>query len=159
MELLEKFQNFDRTILLFKMQVVDSLKFAEHTMSKLNINNPEDLWKYLKPRLHFKDDEPGFEDFQSMQTLFLKKGRGDCDCFAITTTACCVVLQWEEFYVDLVGVNNRNATHIYNDVVFNGNRQVLDFTNPRFNMERNKNPKGQVYKYRQRLRVGWKNWF
>lgn len=157
MELIEKFTSFDRTMLLLKMQIVDSLEFARNTCPPCA--TPEDLWNYLKPRLHFEDDPEGIEDFQSMQTLFLRKGYGDCDCFTITTVACLIVNNFDNIYVDLVGVSKKYPSHIYCDVMFQGQRCVLDFTNPRYNMERNKNPKGEIYKYRQRLPVRWKNWF
>lgn len=155
MEYLEKYESLDRTIELMKFQVVDSLEFANQVCPK--VSTPKELWDWLKPKLHFKDDEAGYEDLQSMQTLFLKKGMGDCDCFVITTLACLIVNNFQNIAICLAGYDKRGATHIYSQVEFNGSRVVLDFTNPNFNQERNSGPKGK-YKYRQIVSVRWENW-
>lgn len=156
MILLEKYTTLDRVLELLKLQVVDSLDFASRTCPKTN--NPEEIWRWLKPKLHFKDDAPGEEHLQSMQTLFKMGGRGDCDCFVITTLACLIVNNFDGIYIDLVGYDKKGARHIYTDLERNGRRIVLDFTNPHYNMERKRGPLGE-YKYRQRIPVRWRNWF
>lgn len=155
MVLLEKYTTLNRVLFLLKIQVVDSLAFAEKTCPRFD--TPKQLWDWLKPRLHFEDDELGYEDLQSMQTLFLRRGRGDCDCFVITTIACMIVNGFDNIYVDLAGYSKKNPTHIYTDIIVNGQKIVMDFTNPKYNMERTHGPKGR-YKYRQRLPVKWRNW-
>lgn len=155
MKYLEKYTSLNRTLELLKLQVIDSLPFAAEVCPR--ITRPDVLWYWLKPKLEFQDDEYGYEDLQSMETLFRNHGRGDCDCFVITTLACLIVNGFDDIAIDLAGYNKKNATHIYAEVRYKGERIVLDFTNPRYNMERKEGPKGK-YNYRQIIPVKWRNW-
>lgn len=138
-----------------KVQIKDSIPFAYRYCP--TFDNPQQLWNWLKPKLKYKNDPATRELFQTFQTLMKNGGRGDCDCFTIAATACMIVQGWDGIYVDLVGYDKEMPVHIYNDIIFDGKRNVLDFTNPSFDTERTHGRKGK-YKYRQRLYVDWNKW-
>lgn len=147
--------SLNHTLRMMKLQVIDSMPFAERVCPQFN--SPEELYAWLKPKTNFQNDPRGVELLQTMQTLFMRKGRGDCDCFVITTIACMIVNGWDDVYIDLVGYDLTAPVHIYTDIIWDGRRNVLDFTNPKFNQERKRGKFGE-YRYRQRVPVRWRQW-
>ena len=138
--------NLKQTLLCLKLQVIDSLPFNEAFIDS-SIKTPRELFNYLKPQLKYKNDPKGVEYLQTMQTLLGKnKGKGDCDCFTITTLSACYFLNFDPVYVVLVGKSKKAPTHIYTEVYDKETNKmvILDFTNPFFNMERK-------YNYKQRI--------
>lgn len=157
MKHLEKYTTLRRVLELMKLQVADSLQYA--TDHSPTLTTPKEVWDWLKPQLHFEDDEKGFEDLKSMETLMERdKGYGDCDCFVVTTLAVLIVNNFSDIAIVMVGATKTAPTHIYSQVTFNGQRIILDFTNPKYNMERTSGRRGR-YKYRQIVPVRWQNWF
>lgn len=117
------------------IQVKESLNFAD-TWLPSNINGADDceyLFQLLKDSTTFINDPPQTELLQTMQTLFKNNfwnvsGAGDCDCFVITVTACCIVAGIETRIV-LAGRQKGNAVHIYNEVKDDsGKWQPFDLT-------------------------------
>lgn len=151
----EPYKDLNHTLRMMKVQIIDSIPFANRVCPDLR--DPRELDAWLRPHLQFKNDPKGVEYLQTMQTLFKRKGRGDCDCFVITTLACAIVNGWDDLYIDLVGYDKRAPVHIYTDITWNGKRCILDFTNPRYDQER-KSGKFGPYKYRQRVPVRWREW-
>lgn len=149
------YKSLSHTLQMIKRQVIDSLPYARRIVP--NFQNPEQLYKWLKPKLHFKDDPKGVEYLQTMQTLMRNGGQGDCDCFVITVCACVIVQGWDNLYIDLTGYDRKGAVHIYNDLIWKGERVVLDFTNGYYNHERESGTYGK-YKFRQRVPVRYQNW-
>jgi len=154
MQLLKEYTGIDETIYFLKLQIIDSLDYALKTTP--NFENPRQLFEWLKPKLIYKNDFANTELLQSMPTLFKNNchgtpGAGDCDCFTITTVACMIAQDWNNININLVGRQKTHPVHIYTDIIWKGQRQVLDFTNKKFNQER-------PYPYRQRIAVDWRNW-
>ncbi len=139
------YKNLTVTMKYLKLQVLDSIPFACEKCPEISPENPAALFKWLKSWCRYKNDPPGIELLQSMQTMYRNGGRGDCDCFTITTVACMVACGFKEINVILVGRNKRNAVHIYTQCVVNGKRYTLDLTNNTFDRERS-------YPYKQTLR-------
>jgi hypothetical protein len=160
MNLIKPYRNINDTLRGFKRQVIDSIPYAYQTVPEFN--DPRELWTWLKPQLHFINDNdsrvPGpkkRELLQTMQTLMAYDGEGDCDCFVITTLACCIVNGWDGLRIVLVGRDKRAPVHIYTAIYWKGKRIILDFTNQGYNFER---PGTPPYKFRQEIPVRWKNW-
>jgi hypothetical protein len=91
----------------------------------------------------YRHDPPGVELLQSMPTLMHRNfygipGAGDCDCFTITTVACCKV---ENIPVRIVVVGNttKNPTHVYAEVLDGGRWTAFDLCSPFY---------GETKKYR-----------
>jgi hypothetical protein len=155
MQLRKRYVDLNDTLRAMKRQIIDGLPYAE-AVTPYNIKTPRDLWNYLKPRLKYKNDPRNTELLQTYETLMLsnyhgKRGAGDCDCFTIATLTTGIIIGFDDMRIVLVGRDRSNAVHIYTVIYFNGNRYVLDFTEPRFNSERK-------YPYRQEIRVKWQNW-
>ena len=144
-----KYRDIDHTIKQLRRQVVDSYDFASKTCPEFE--SPEDLFYWLKRQVIYKNDPPGVEFLQTMQTLYSdnkynRAREGDCDCFVITTLACMKVNGWNNVFIVLVGRTTGRPAHIYSGVEVNGKIKYLDLTNPYYDMERN-------YKYKQILPV------
>jgi len=150
MILKKNYTSLDETLAYLKIQVLDSLNFASRTCPKME--DPRDLFRWLKKRVRYQNDPKGIELLQTMQTLFKRGGLGDCDCFVITTLACCIVNDWDGLNIVLVGRSKVAPVHIYVSIDWNGERKVFDLTNRDFNHERD------GYKYVQQLPVNWRNW-
>ena len=138
-----------------KTQIRDSIPFACKNVPEFS--KPSELWHWLKDRIEFKNDPPNTELLQTMQTLFKNNfhgssGHGDCDCFTITAVASMISNQWDNISVVIVGRNKQYPVHIYCVIYWNGDRQVFDLTNRRFNYER------PGYHYKQEIPVRWHKW-
>lgn len=135
-----------------RIQIIDSIPYASRNVPKFS--NPAELWDYLKPRVKYKNDKRGYEQLQTMQTLFNSqknvhgiKGAGDCDCFTIAAVACMLAQGWRGVRVLICGRAKSHPVHIYAVIYWRGKRIVFDLTNSRYNFER----KG--YKYYQEIPV------
>jgi hypothetical protein len=145
-----KYKDLNQTLYHLRQQVIDSLPFCVYELPKFD--NPEQLFKFLKSHVKYKNDPPGMELLQSAQTLLSEDnwhgeyGAGDCDCFTILVLSCCVANGWEDQEIILTGHDKKNARHIYSAVYHNGKRYTMDLTNPYIDIER-------PYKYQQILKV------
>jgi hypothetical protein len=145
-EFKRKYKDLPETLKFIRLQVLQSLKFADETLP--NFQHPAELYRYLKDRTTYKNDPPGVELLQTMPTLINgdywgTPGAGDCDCFTITTLACCDVLGWKAWY-KLAGRSLVAPVHIWGGVDWKGEQIALDLTEKQVGAER-------VYKFVQKI--------
>ncbi len=149
------YKDIHHTMQMVKVQIKDSIPFACKVVPKFQ--NPSQLYYWLKDRVTFINDKKNFEQLQTMQTLFKDNlhgvpGGGDCDCFTITAVASMICQGWDNIYVLICGRKKSHPVHIYAVIYWNGERQVFDLTNKKFNFER------AGYRYYQEIPVRWKKW-
>ena len=126
-----KYVDLDHTVRAMKRQIEDSLDYASgFVMAGMT---PSALFSMLKTLTTYKSDPPGVELLQSMPSLFMKNfwgrsGAGDCDCFSITTVACCKVLGIPCRLV-LVGNSPKAPSHVYVEVKDKGGWVPFDLVN------------------------------
>ena len=145
-----EYPGLKRTLLGVKDQAVESVDYMDQKIPD-NIRTPEALFYYLKGITKFKKDPFGIEHIKTSRTLFEKyKGRGDCDCFTVTSLASLEALGLaKQLYIVLVSKNKRIPSHIY--VAFDdkkGVHHIFDLTNPWYDFERTKN-----YRYKQLIPI------
>jgi hypothetical protein len=135
-----KFENADLPLTMqgIRKQIQDSIPFAKNFVPAFG--NPKDIFYFLKRNTIYKNDPPGIELLQSMQTLFTnnyygRPGMGDCDCFVISYTAACLS-QGIPCCIVLAGRKKNQFVHILNYVQFHGSWVPADLTEPVFDQER-----------------------
>lgn len=141
-----KYIDINDTLSHIRLQVLQSMKYAEENVP--DFKNPEQLYRWLKNRTVYKNDPPGVELLQTMPTLINgdywgTPGAGDCDCFSITTLACCQVLGWPT-WLKLAGRSKDAPVHIWTGVRFQGEDIAMDLTEKLIGRER-------PYKYVQKI--------
>lgn len=145
MQFSSEYQSLSHTLKLLKLQVIDSLPYVFDFVTKTY--SAENLFKQLKKQVTFKNDPPGVEYIQSMQTLFYKNnGLGDCDCFSVAALASLYRCGFDPLYVCLAGKSKMQPTHIYVEV-YDPKKDAIcpfDLTNPIYNYER-------PYNFKQRI--------
>jgi len=146
MQLKEKYTTLQRTLDCMQLQIEESLSFARNFVPRGE--TPRSLFSLLKQHTTYRHDPPGVELLQSMPTLMHNNfygipGAGDCDCFTITTMACCKV---ENIPVRIVIVGNtpNNPTHVYAEVMDGGRWTAFDLVNALY---------GETKKYRYLSRI------
>ena len=146
MQLKEKYTTLQRTLDCMQLQIDESLSFARNFVPRGE--TPRSLFALLKAHTTYRHDPPGVELLQSMPTLMHNNfygipGAGDCDCFTITTVACCKV---ENIPVRIVIVGNteKNPTHVYAEVMDRGRWVAFDLVNDFY---------GETKKYRYLSRI------
>lgn len=128
----------ENTIWGINKQISDSLTFAR---GYCPFDNARDIYYFLRRNVIYRHDPPGIELLQSMPT-FIEDNywgtpfTGDCDCFTITYTACCLVKKIPVCIV-LAGNKPNEFTHIYNRVYYRDQWVMADLTQPIFDSERN----------------------
>lgn len=143
-----KYKDLNDTLRGFKIQVEDSIDFAENFLPHLEMT-PREIFKYLRKQVVYVNDPPGVELIQSMPTMFSYLnphniwGAGDCDCFSVAASACLLVCG-HPVDIALVGRNPDNAVHIYCMTGIYGPVVAFDLTNQRYGQER-------YYPYKQTL--------
>jgi hypothetical protein len=145
------YKNLKHTLQSLKVQVEDSLPYVEDFVPD-TIQNPEELFYFLKDLVTYKKDPKGRELLQTVQTLLTNNnwhgipGHGDCDCFTILALAACQDLGFQPQQVALVGNSKFSPSHIYSLVYDHRKKKMcsMDLTNPYYDMER-------PYKYKQTL--------
>ncbi len=145
-EFKRKYKDIADTMSHIRLQVLQSLPYAKENLP--HFSEPSDLYRWLKDRTVYKNDPPGVELLQTMETLLEGNfwgtpGAGDCDCFSITTLACCNVLGWPS-WIKLAGRDKSQPVHIWTGVTMNGEDIALDLTERTVGSERD-------YKYIQKL--------
>ena len=133
------YRDINQTLRAIREQVVDSIDYCDSEFQKYS--SPKSLFKSLSLITTYHDDPPGIELLQSSPSLFLNNywgvpGAGDCDCFTILVLAVCIVNGWNENEIILAGRNKKTPVHIYSTTTVNGERYILDLTNPYINVER-----------------------
>jgi hypothetical protein len=150
MELKKRYSNINDTLRHLRLQVEESLNFAQNYVP--SFSSPVELFLWLKPQLKYKNDPKGVELLQSMPTLIKNNfygvsGMGDCDCFTIAMLASCMVQNWRgKNFIILAGRNKFTPVHIWSGVDLNNNNYNLDLTNAIPNKVRD-------YPYTQKLYV------
>lgn len=147
--LITTYKDINATMQGIRTQVIDSLDFCVNEMPKFK--DPESLFKNLKQMITYKNDPPGIELLQTVQTLFNNNyhgipGAGDCDCFSILFLSMAVAHGWNEQEIVLAGRSKLAPVHIWTRVKYNGTWFDCDLTQPYFNTRRK-------YKYTQYLKV------
>ena len=148
MILLKPYKNISDTMKYLYIQIRDSITFADEWLPA-GISTPAQLYQVLKANTVFVNDGNN-EILQTMQTLMTAErnvwhvsGAGDCDCFVITASACCKVLNIPTKIV-LAGREKKAPVHIYQLVKDQESWVPFDLTN-RFYREQRK------YRYLQVL--------
>lgn len=139
------YKDLEQCLFYLFIQIKQSVGYARGWLPG-NIETPEELFNLLKANVTYKNDFPETELLQTMRTLFERNphgipGAGDCDCFTITATACCISLNMSCDIV-LVGRTKREPVHIYNLV----EGEPFDLTEGYFGEKR-------FYKYKQLIPV------
>lgn len=148
MKLKKKYKDLNDTLHHLKLQIVESIPFAEQYLPDQDLT-PKEIFKILKKDTVYINDPPGVELIQSMATMMSYSnphnvwGAGDCDCFTVTASACLLSRGYPVDIV-LVGRNRDNAVHIYNYTGIHNPVICFDLTNPRYGMER-------FYPYKQKI--------
>jgi hypothetical protein len=122
-----------QTIWGIRMQIQDSLPFARKWCQ---YTEPRMIWRQLKSVITYNSDPPDIELLQSLPTLLNdnywgKSGFGDCDCFTIAYTSCCIA-KGIPVKIVLCGHRPNEFSHIYNLVQVNGEWVEADLTQPTF---------------------------
>lgn len=133
------YKNINQVLKGIRTQIIDSVQFCFDNIPVME--NPQELFNYLKERVTFKHDPENIELLQTAETLFTNNfhgtiGAGDCDCFVILATACFIAQGWGHIDIVLAGRNKSAPVHIYNYITWNGHTYTFDLTEPRFNKER-----------------------
>jgi transglutaminase-like putative cysteine protease len=147
MILLKKYESLEDVLLHIKIQILESLDFAEKFIP--TFNNPRELFYWLHDRVTYLSDPTTIELIMTMQTMMDGTrtgipGAGDCDDFTITAMACLYVAGFTENQIVLAGRKKNLPVHIYCRTYFNGDWYVFDLTNDQFDYQRS-------YKYIQHL--------
>jgi hypothetical protein len=151
MQVTVPYKSLKHTLQSLKIQVEDSLPFIGDFIPD-TIQNPEQLFYFLKDLTTYKKDPVKRELLQTVQTLLSKNnwhgvpGQGDCDCFTILALTACKYLGFEPQKVVLVGNSKFSPSHIYSLVYDQSKNRLcsMDLTNPYYDMER-------PYKFKQTL--------
>jgi len=124
-----------------RLQIAEGLPWAIENCP--NFTNAAQLYYWLQPRLVYKHDPEGVELLQSLPTLLTsanywgKPGAGDCDCFTLGfLTIFCASNIPGRAWIKLAGRNKSYPVHIWGGVDVNGEEIALDFTERKFNKER-----------------------
>jgi hypothetical protein len=130
-------------------QILDGLHWCYNNLPKFD--SPKEMWDWFKLRTKFKSDPKGTELLQTLPSMMNgdywgETGLGDCDCFSIALATAMSCEGWEN-YITIVSRTKKAPIHIFNEVEWEGERFVMDLTNPYFNMERNN------YRYYQTIPV------
>lgn len=121
-------------------QISDSLVYARGFCP---FDNARDIYYFFRRNVVYKHDPPGVELLQSLPT-FVDDNYwgipfcGDCDCFTIAFTSCCLIKKIP-IRIVLAGNKPNEFTHIYNQVQFNGDWCIADLTQPYWDSERKYN--------------------
>jgi len=126
-----KYRDLHHTLDGMRRQIEDSLNYAASFVPRGT--RPRELFWLLKQHTRYKNDPPGVELLQSMPSLMENNywgipGAGDCDCFSITTAACCKVLNIPCRLV-VVGQSPKAPSHVYCEVKDGGRWVPFDLVN------------------------------
>jgi len=124
-----------------RLQIAEGLPWAIENCP--NFDNAAQLYYWLQPRLVYKHDPEGVELLQSLPTLLTsanfwgKAGAGDCDCFTLGfLTLFCASNIRGRAWIKLAGRSKNYPVHIWGGLDVNGEEIALDFTERKFNQER-----------------------
>ncbi len=125
------------TIWGINKQISDSIVYARGFCP---FDNARDIFFFFRRNVIYKHDPPGVELLQSLPTFvednyWGKPFCGDCDCFTIAFTSCCLA-QKIPVQIILAGNKPNEFTHIYNKVKFRGEWHIADLTQPFWDSER-----------------------
>lgn len=131
MILIKDYADLTDTLLHIKKQVIDSLDFANVWLP--SIDDPAELFMYLKDRTTYISDPPGIELIMTMQTMISGSrtgipGGGDCDDFTIAALASLYCIGFTDLRVVLAGRRRTLPVHIYCDVNDGTGWKAFDLT-------------------------------
>jgi hypothetical protein len=137
------------TLIQLKKQAIESIPYCYDLTA--NIDNPEQLFEYLKTIITYKRDPPGIELLQTAKTLIEnnwhgQSGYGDCDCFSILSLACLYCIGENNLFTIVAGQSDKSPSHIYTGFLKHGTFYDFDLTTDYFNVSR-------PYKYRKILKT------
>ena len=143
------YTDINATMRGIRTQVIDSIDYVCENLP--SYSTPESMFNSLKSMVTYKNDPPGVELLQSVQTLFEQNywripGAGDCDCFSILVLTACLCNGWNQQRIVLAGRSKLAPVHIWSEVKHNGKWFAMDLTQPFINSTRE-------YKYKQYLYV------
>lgn len=147
--LVTPYTDINATMKGIRVQVIDSIAWTMDNMPKFS--NPEQMFNQLKSMVTYRNDPPGVELLQSVETLFKNNywgipGAGDCDCFSILVLTACICNGWNDQRIILAGRSKLAPVHIWTEVKYNGKWYSMDLTQPYVNSTRE-------YKFTQKLYV------
>ena len=149
MQLREQYTDINRTMEMLMCQVYESIPFAAKVCPAME--SPEQIFRWLKNQLIYRNDPPGIELLQAYHTMMENNyhgisGAGDCDCFTIAAISCLKVNGFDDVAIILRGRNTETPVHIY-PAVWDGKGWVaFDLTNTFYGQER-------PYTYKQILPI------
>lgn len=134
------YKNINQVLAGIRTQIIDSVQYCYDNIPAME--NPKELFYYLKERTRFKHDPENIELLQTAKTLFENNyhgiiGAGDCDCLVILSCACYIAQGWGNFDIVLAGRSHSAPVHIYTRIKNNdGYYDVFDLTEANYNQER-----------------------
>jgi len=132
--------DINQTLKALRDQVICSIDYCITELP--TFETPEIMFRMLKTLITYKSDPPGTELLQSVPTLLTsanywgKPGYGDCDCFSILVLSCGIANRYERQRIVLAGRSKLAPVHIWTEIYFNGDWQIMDLTQPIFNTKR-----------------------
>jgi hypothetical protein len=138
--LITPYTDINATMRGIHKQVCDSIQFYCDKMPFYN--TPQQMFDSLKQMVTYKNDPPGVELLQTVQTLMTDKnywgikGAGDCDCFSILILTACCCHNWNEQRIVLAGRSKVAPVHIWTEVKYKGKWYCMDLTQKLFNTHR-----------------------
>jgi len=141
MILKKPYKDINETLQYMRVQIADGLQFARESCPQFD--NVAELFYWLNPRLIYKHDPQGVELLQSLPTLLTsanywgRAGMGDCDCYTIAfLTLYNTSNIGGEAWIKLASRNKRYPVHIWAGVDIDAEEIACDFTQRRYNNER-----------------------
>jgi transglutaminase-like putative cysteine protease len=127
----EPYKNIKHTMREFGRQVAYSVPYAANWMPMTD--SPRHMFHVLKQNTTYKNDPPGVELLQRMESLFEDNyhgvsGAGDCDCFTIAAVACAVANDIP-VRICIVGNSPKGPSHVYCEMKENGKWVAFDLVN------------------------------
>jgi len=126
----EKYKDINHTLKGLRTQIIDSLDYCADC--DFYYNDPRQMYYNLLPMIKYKNDPPGVELIQTVDTLLNRNyhgipGAGDCDCFTVLTCAVACLNNWKQRIV-LCGRTKSGPVHIFSQVFWDGKWRTVDLT-------------------------------
>lgn len=138
----QKYISLVHTLKNLRLQAIESIPYCYQLTDGLN--NPQDLFNYLKSITSYEPDPPGIELIHTAKSLFEKNyhgisGAGDCDDLTVLSFASLYCLGIKKQYITLSGNQENVPTHIFISFIESGNLINFDLTQTFYNVTRKYN--------------------